>query len=111
MKTDSYAGPLRRRDDQTTQAGDGYEKASAEGGGDVSTTGRPSDERLLQEIYDLLIHHPDVEDTPIEVLVESGEVTLHGSVAEPDARWLIEELVASVAGVSLVHNRVRVAPR
>ena len=111
MNPDNYAGPLRRRDDQTGDAGHGYHEPGARDPGPVSTAGRPSDERLQEEIHELLVHHPDVDAGPIEVLVEGGEVTLHGSVAEPDTRWLVEELVASVAGVSLVHNRVRVAGR
>jgi osmotically-inducible protein OsmY len=70
---------------------------------------RRSDDSIREEICELLTHHPDVDATEVEVLVEGGEVTLHGSVTERDARWLIEELVESVSGVSLVHNRLRVA--
>jgi osmotically-inducible protein OsmY len=41
--------------------------------------------------------------------VESGEVTLTGSVDSRDAKWLTEDLVNSVAGVREVNNRLKVA--
>ena len=84
--------PLRRRDDPTFDR---------EG----------SDESLREAIWDQLIHHPDLHPDDIDVQVEGGEVTLQGTVDDRDARWLVEGLVESVSGVSLVHNQLRVAPR
>jgi osmotically-inducible protein OsmY len=41
--------------------------------------------------------------------VESGEITLTGTIASRDARWLAEDLVNSVSGVREVTNRLKVA--
>jgi len=114
--SDRYRGPLRRRDDPPG-GGAGRLVGDAYYGEDLYPTTRRvgayrrSDESIQEEICELLAHHPDVNAGEIEVLVEGGEVTLQGSVEQQDARWLIEELVESVSGVSLVHNRVRIAKR
>ncbi|HEU5040238.1 MAG TPA: BON domain-containing protein [Gemmatimonadales bacterium] len=79
-----YGGPLRRRDDQ-------------------------SEASLSGAIEELLAEHPEIDTSEIEVLVEAGEVTLQGMVEDRDMRWLVEDLVEAVSGVSLVHNRLRVA--
>jgi osmotically-inducible protein OsmY len=50
-----------------------------------------------------------LDASAVEVEVEGGEVTLTGHVEDRDARWLAEDVVESVAGVSLVHNRLRAA--
>jgi hypothetical protein len=111
---DRYIGPLRRRDDlpdlppaREPGGADGYGYGRGPGPGIPDR----SDETIQEEICDLLAHHPDVDAGEIEVLVEGGEVTLQGSVEARDARWLVEELVVTVTGVSLVHNRVRIARR
>lgn len=85
-------GPLRRRDDPTLHRD-------------------RSDERLREAIREQLLQHPDVHPAGIDVQVEAGEVTLQGTVEDRDTRWLVEDLVESVSGVSLVHNQLRVAPR
>ena len=84
-----YGGPRRRR-------GDG---ASAPG----------PDDALREEVEEHLSHHPDIDASDIEVLVESGEVTLQGTVEDRDMRWIAESVAESVSGVSLVHNRLRLA--
>ena len=111
--THRYTGPLRRRDDPREHQAEVPDRGSAYHGdrGRLPEADRRSDESIQEEICDLLRHHPDVDAGAIEVMVEGGEVTLQGSVGARDARWLVEELVESVSGVSLVHNRVRVAQR
>ncbi|HEX6107481.1 MAG TPA: BON domain-containing protein [Gemmatimonadales bacterium] len=74
-------------------------------------TSRRSDGSLHEEIREMLTHHPEIDAGDVEVLVEDGEVTLQGAVNDRDMRWLVEDLVESVSGVSLVHNRLRVARR
>jgi osmotically-inducible protein OsmY len=69
---------------------------------------RKSDESLRQEIREILTADPELEAVDIEVEVEGGAVTLRGTVVDPDARLLAEELVESLAGVREVHNRLRV---
>jgi osmotically-inducible protein OsmY len=113
---DRYRGPLRRRDDQaeggvSSLVGDAYYGEDRYQTARGAEAHRRSDESIQEEICELLSHQPGVNAGEIEVLVEGGEVTLQGSVEQRDARWRIEELVESVSGVSLVHNRVRIAKR
>lgn len=70
---------------------------------------RRSDDSIRDEIRELLARHPDLGDSQVEVHVEGGEVTLTGRVEDRDARWLAEDLVEPVPGVSLVHNQLRAA--
>jgi osmotically-inducible protein OsmY len=68
-----------------------------------------SDESIREEIRASLTRRPNFDASGVEVEVEGGEVTLTGRVEDRDARWLAEDLVESVPGVSLVHNRLRAA--
>jgi osmotically-inducible protein OsmY len=68
---------------------------------------RRSDESIRDEIRTSLSQRPGLDVSDVEVEVEGGEVTLTGSVEDRDASWMAEDLVESVPGVSLVHNRLR----
>lgn len=70
---------------------------------------RRSDDKIYEEIRELLTNNPDLEASEIELHVESGEVTLTGTVESRDAKWLSEDLVTSVTGVREVNNRLKVA--
>jgi hyperosmotically inducible periplasmic protein len=70
---------------------------------------RRSDESIRHEIRTFLSQRSGLDVSSVEVEVEGGEVTLSGSVEDRDARWLAEDLVESVPGVSLIHNRLRAA--
>jgi len=105
-----YGGPLRRRDDPGIGLGTSRHPEDGYAGGGPARDHR-SDESLREEIFEQLIHHPDVHPADIDVQVEGGEVTLQGTVEDRNTRWLVEDLVESVSGVSLVHNQLRVAPR
>jgi osmotically-inducible protein OsmY len=70
---------------------------------------RRSDDKIREEIWELLTNHADLDATEVELLVESGEVTLSGTVDSRDAKWLAEDLVNSVSGVREVNNRLKVA--
>ncbi len=87
------------------------EEVTGRNAGRGPRTYRRSDESIHEEICETLTHHPDLDASEIEVLVEGGEVTLQGSVEDRDMRWLVEDLVEAVSGVSLVHNQLRVARR
>ena len=115
---DRYGGPLRRRDDPPS---DRDRVSDDEGGfgmpggaryyGVGEKTHRRSDQTIHQGIRERLMHHAEADAGDIEVQVEGGEVTLHGTVENRDMRWLIEDLTGTVPGVSLVHNRIRIAKR
>ena len=70
---------------------------------------RRSDDKIYEEVRELLTNNPDLEASEIELHVESGEVTLTGTVESRDAKWLTEDLVNSVSGVREVNNRLKVA--
>jgi len=69
---------------------------------------RRSDERIREEICDRLTDDHYIDATHIEVRVESGEVTLCGSVNHRDAKRRSEDLAESVMGVHDVRNELRV---
>jgi osmotically-inducible protein OsmY len=70
---------------------------------------RRSDDKIREEIWELLSNNADLDPSEVEVLVEGGEVTLTGTVDSRDARWLTEDLVTSVSGVREVYNQLKVA--
>lgn len=72
---------------------------------------RRSDERILEDINERLTddHHIDASD--VGVKVESGEVTLSGTVTDRAARRRAEDIAESVSGVGHVQNDLRVASR
>jgi osmotically-inducible protein OsmY len=70
---------------------------------------RRSDDKIRQEIWEMLTNNPDLDANDVELHVESGEVTLTGTVDSRDAKWLTEDLVTSVTGVREVNNRLRIS--
>lgn len=67
-----------------------------------------SDERIYEEICEVLTLDPDVDATEIEVNVRDGEVTLSGAVETKSlARWA-ENAIEHVFGVKDINNRIKV---
>lgn len=66
------------------------------------------DERIREDVCDLLTVDEEVDATDIEVTVASGVVTLGGSVDERRIKWLAEEIATRCLGVKEVQNRLRV---
>ncbi len=66
------------------------------------------DERITEEINELLFRHPDIDASEVEVAVRSGEVTLTGNVEDRATKRMIEDLVEDLVGVREVHNQLRV---
>ena len=107
---DGYGGPLRRRDDPPSDNTYFGEGEAWDAGERPRTDGqRRPDEAIREDVLERLDRHDEIDATEIEVLVEAGEVTLQGTVADRDMRWQAEGMAESVAGVSLVHNRLRLA--
>ena len=67
-----------------------------------------SDERIREDVCDLLTDLPYVDASDIEVAVRNGEVTLAGTVRQREDKRITEDLVESVSGVRQVHNELRV---
>jgi osmotically-inducible protein OsmY len=66
-----------------------------------------SDERLTDEIHQVLTFHPDIDASDIEVLVDKGIVTLRGKVEDRRSKRLAEDLCEDVYGVREVRNELR----
>jgi osmotically-inducible protein OsmY len=68
-----------------------------------------SDERIEEDVNDILMHDHHIDATNIEVAVKNGEVTLSGSVSDKQAKRHAEDLSETVSGVSSVENKIRVS--
>ena len=71
---------------------------------------RRSDARLREDICERLSEDDEVDASEVSVRVEGGEVTLEGSTETRGQKQRAELIAAGVAGVSDVHNRLRVLP-
>ncbi|HZW10646.1 MAG TPA: BON domain-containing protein, partial [Phycisphaerales bacterium] len=67
-----------------------------------------SDERIKEEVCDMLMGAYDLDSEELEVGVKEGEVTLTGSVTSRNDKWEAERLAESVLGVKDVINQLRV---
>lgn len=68
-----------------------------------------SDDRIREDVCELLARHGQLDASNIEVTVQNGEVTLTGFV---DSRWAkreAEDVADEAGGVSDVHNQLRVS--
>lgn len=68
-----------------------------------------SDERIKEEVSDALQDDHSVDASEIEVKVESGEVTLTGTVSDRQQKRAAESCAERVRGVKDVHNQIRMA--
>jgi hypothetical protein len=68
-----------------------------------------SDERIREDVSDLLERDGDLDASEIVVEVRVGEVTLEGTVPDRPSKRLAEDLIEDVSGVKQVHNRLRIA--
>lgn len=71
---------------------------------------RRSDERIREDVCDLLCEHGALDASNVEVQVVAGEVTLIGFIATRPQKRLAEDLADSVSGVNEVHNQLRLTP-
>lgn len=68
-----------------------------------------SDDRIREEIADRLTDDPRIDASEIDVSVQSGDITLTGTVPDRQQKRLAEDLAESVSGVREVNNHVRIA--
>jgi hypothetical protein len=97
----------------TSEASGNTSEAS---GATAEQTGRGSkrsfdDQRVREEVCELLTVHDYVDASEIEVDVKEGVVTLTGTVASRAQRRAAEDALFSVEGVVDVINQLRVLPR
>ena len=70
-----------------------------------------SDERIREELCELLTDDHYVDASEIEVVVHGGEVTLSGHVNARDQKRRAEDLAERCSGVKEVTNQIRVHHR
>jgi len=68
-----------------------------------------SNERIKEEICEVLTRHGQVDARNINIRVENGEVTLEGTVESRREKRLAEEAIEHLSGVKDVHNQLRVS--
>jgi osmotically-inducible protein OsmY len=88
--------------------GSGQERQRGQFAGRGPKGYKRSDDRIREDVNEELTRNPDLDATDIEVKVESGEVTLSGTVDDRRAKRLAEELVERCSGVHEVHNQLRI---
>ena len=69
-----------------------------------------SDDRIREDVCDLLCEHGFIDASGIEVTVLNGEVTLIGVVPDRPQKRMTEDAVEQISGVRDVHNQLRVSP-
>ncbi|WEX74353.1 BON domain-containing protein [Sinorhizobium numidicum] len=67
-----------------------------------------SDQRIREDVSDWLTDDPHIDASDIEVTVESGEVTLSGTVMSRPVKHRAEDIAESVSGVRQVQNNLRI---
>jgi osmotically-inducible protein OsmY len=67
-----------------------------------------SDERISEDINEMLTQDAEIDASNITVDVQNGEVTLRGSVPDREAKRRAEDLAESASGVKEVQNQLRV---
>lgn len=104
-------------DDGASQGYGASQGAYGAGRGSESTRGhsgkgpkgyKRSDEKIHDEICDLLTTHYDIDASELEVEVKEGVVTLGGAVESRRTKRLAEDLVADMNGVKDVRNQIKV---
>lgn len=85
-----------------------YEQRLAEQGLTAPTPGDHTDAQLADEIYRLFKADGHLATSGIVVEVTDGEVTLTGTVANPEARQRAQGLAEQVQGVAEIVSRLRI---
>jgi hypothetical protein len=69
---------------------------------------RRSDDRIREDVCDLIMRRSDIDASEVEVTVSNAEVTLAGTVHDRAHKRRLEDIAEDVLGVDDVHNHIRV---
>jgi hypothetical protein len=72
---------------------------------------RRSEAAILEEVFEVLSDHGDLDVSDIEVFMDDGDVILRGTVRSRWAKFYAEDLAAGVRGVRDVVNELRILRR
>jgi osmotically-inducible protein OsmY len=67
-----------------------------------------SDDRIYEEVCQILEQRGDIDPSEVEIKVSNGEVTMEGTVSDRTSKRRLDEAIDQVSGIKDVHNRVRV---
>lgn len=69
---------------------------------------RRSDERIREDVCEILSHHADIDATNIEVKVANGVVNLKGTIESRQIKRMSELVIEHLAGVEDIQNDLRI---
>ena len=69
---------------------------------------RRSDDRIREDVCEIMSRHGDLDASDIEVRVQDGTVELYGNVDDRRDKYLAEDLAECIPGVTDVMSRLRV---
>jgi hypothetical protein len=69
---------------------------------------RRSDERIREDVSELLYRHHEIDASNIEVAVSNGVVTLSGTAEDRRSKRLAEDIAHEVSGTVDVQNQIRI---
>lgn len=101
----SYPGRFEQRRQWSTP-GRGWQRGSYAGIGPQGY--KRSDERIMEDVNEMLTQDPEIDPSNITVEVHNGEVTLKGTVSDRDDKRRAEDIAESCSGVREVQNQLRV---
>lgn len=93
---------------QDRQGMQGQQRGQGEHRGKGPSGYTRSDERIKEQVCDLLTDDPDVDASGIDIQVKNGEVTLTGTVPDRRMKRMAEECIENCSGVKDVTNNLKV---
>ncbi|NTZ43406.1 BON domain-containing protein [Altererythrobacter sp. SALINAS58] len=106
---DTISGWFDDDDDDYNRGDRNYRGRSHRGRGPKNYT--RSNERLLEDASERLMHDHHVDARDIQVTADDGEVTLDGTVDSRRAKRRAEDCVHDMSGVTHVQNNLRIVDR
>jgi len=67
-----------------------------------------NDDRIREDVCEMLTQHGSIDASEIEVQVSNGEVTLSGSVSSRQEKRMAEEAIENLGGIKDVNNQLKV---
>lgn len=66
-----------------------------------------ADNRIYEEVAEVLLRNPEIDASEIELFVNDGHVFLRGHVTSRKIKRLVELVVENISGVKDIHNQLR----
>lgn len=113
-----YRGSFGQGESQRDRFREGYQGRSSQqyrsGTGQGTFAGRGpqgykrSDERITEDVNEMLTQDPDIDAANITVEVQNGELILKGFVTDRESKRRAEDIAESTSGVKEVQNQLRI---